>query len=371
MNNKKTMNEELPDEIQELKLRVRQLEKFETLYKQISEEIAVGKKSGTNELRKEAHNQADDLFRISDHRLRSTLDNMIEGCQIIGFDWRYRYVNNALIKHGRQTKEELLGSTMMERYPGIENTKVFGALRRCMEERTVHFMENEFTFPDGSKGWFELSIQPVPEGIFILSCDITDRKRAEERIKKLNCTYAVLSDINHAIVRTRKLKTLFKKTCLIIVEKGKFPFTWIGLIDESTQKLQLVASADNFDGYFEKMNIALMEELQVNSPIDKALRKGEHVICDLTEQDQGLAPHQVMAYELGLRSLVTFPLKVNGKIYGAINIYSDNPNFTDKEELCLLDELAMDISFAMEVSEKKAESLRAEKALLKLHAVGF
>jgi hypothetical protein len=45
-------------------------------------------------------------------------------------------------------------------------------------------MENEFIFPDGGKRWFELSIQPVPEGLFILSIDVTERKRIE-KISKL------------------------------------------------------------------------------------------------------------------------------------------------------------------------------------------
>jgi PAS domain S-box-containing protein len=369
MNNKKSINKELPDEIQKLRSRVRRLEKFETLYKQISGKITTQENRG-NEPHKKNHIQGNDPFRISDHRLRSTLDNMIEGCQIIGFDWRYRYVNNALTKHGRQTKDELIGSTMMERYPGIENTKVFSVLRRCMEERISHFMETEFTFPDGSKGWFELSIQPVPEGIFVLSYDITERKRAEERINKLNRTYVVLSDTNHAILRTEKLQTLFKKTCRIVVKKGKFPFAWIGLLDESTQKLQLVASADNLDGYFEKMNPALMEESHMSFLTSKALFEGEPAICDLTKQDQGLTPAQEMTFELGLRSLATFPLKVNGKVRGVINIYSGNPNFFDNEELHLLEKFAMDISFAIEVSEKEAQRLRKEKALLKLHTVG-
>src|SRR3990172_2625501 len=46
-------------------------------------------------------------------------------------------------------------------------------------------MVNEFSYPDGSRGWFELSIEPAPEGIFILSADITQRKRAEQQMQVL------------------------------------------------------------------------------------------------------------------------------------------------------------------------------------------
>ncbi len=121
-------------------------------------------------------------LRESEERYRSTLDNMLEGCQIIGYDWRYLYLNDVVVRHGRQAKESLLGHTIMEMYPGIENTEMFAALRQCMEKRIPRRMENEFTFSDGVKGWFELSIEPIPDGIFILSLDITERKKMQEQL---------------------------------------------------------------------------------------------------------------------------------------------------------------------------------------------
>lgn len=122
----------------------------------------------------------------AEERYRNVLDNLLEGAQIIGFDWRYLYVNDAAVKQGRQAKENLIGRTMMEAYPGIEDTAVYTTIKLCMEERTSHMMENECTYPDGVKGWFELSIQPVEEGVFILSNDITERKKNEIDLLKLN-----------------------------------------------------------------------------------------------------------------------------------------------------------------------------------------
>ena len=130
--------------------------------------------------------RAEDALRISQERYRRTLDNMLEGFQVIGFNWRYLYVNDAVVQHGRHTKDALLGHTMMEVYPGIEYTEMFAALRRCMEERAPLYLENEFVYFDGSKRWFQLSVEPSPEGIFILSIDITERKQAEKEIRQLN-----------------------------------------------------------------------------------------------------------------------------------------------------------------------------------------
>jgi PAS domain S-box-containing protein len=124
----------------------------------------------------------EEALKKSEEKYRSVLDNMVEGCQIIGFNWRYLYVNDAVARHGHFKKDELLGHTMMEMYPGIENTELCNVLRRCMEERTSHHFDNKFTYPDGTLGWFELRVHPASEGIFILSIDITERVKRQEEI---------------------------------------------------------------------------------------------------------------------------------------------------------------------------------------------
>ena len=111
--------------------------------------------------------------------VRLSLDCLREGFQIIGFDWSYVYVNPAAARHGRRDAADLVGKPISEAYPGIERTELFEFLRKCMSERTSHVLENEFTFPDGTRRWFELRIQPVPAGVCVYSSDIDERKRRE------------------------------------------------------------------------------------------------------------------------------------------------------------------------------------------------
>src|SRR5664280_721648 len=114
----------------------------------------------------------------------TTLENLLEGCQIIDFEYRYLFINNAAAKQGHKTSEELLGHKMMEMYQGIEITLMFSVLRQCMQERIPRQMENEFIFEDGTKGCYLLSFEPVPEGVFIMSTNITKRNQAEEALKE-------------------------------------------------------------------------------------------------------------------------------------------------------------------------------------------
>lgn len=113
-----------------------------------------------------------------------TLEHLLEGCQIIDRDWRYRFLNQAAARHAKMPASELVGRRVTDCWPGIENTGLFARMRACMEERTVQVMENVFQYPDGSAGVFELRMTPVPEGIFILSLDVSQAREDQEKLAR-------------------------------------------------------------------------------------------------------------------------------------------------------------------------------------------
>jgi PAS domain S-box-containing protein len=128
--------------------------------------------------------EAETALRTSEARFRTTLENLMEGCQIISRDWRYLYVNEMAARHGHRTVDQLAGRRMTEVYPGIDHTPLFATLRECVESGKPREIENEFMYEAGGSNWFQLVIQPVPEGLFILSLDITARKRAEQEVAR-------------------------------------------------------------------------------------------------------------------------------------------------------------------------------------------
>ena len=117
---------------------------------------------------------------LKERNMNNLIENMIEGAQLIGYDWKYLYINKALEEQAGIKREELIGKTMMEAYPGIENSELFNHLQLAMLDKKPHVFINEFKFPDGRTDVFELSIQPVNEGLFILSMEVTDKVRMEK-----------------------------------------------------------------------------------------------------------------------------------------------------------------------------------------------
>jgi len=175
----------------------------------IAIEAALNKKEA-----EKVNQKAIEQLKQRDARFRNSFDNLLEGVQLIGFDWKYLYVNEAMTKHGRYSKEEFLGFTVMEKYPGIEQTEIYKVFERCFNDRVSIQLENEFIFPDKTIGWFELSFQPVPEGIFIMSVDISERKKATEELARNESRFRGLVENNEGIITLvdKNQQTIFRSS---------------------------------------------------------------------------------------------------------------------------------------------------------------
>ncbi len=126
--------------------------------------------------------QLQEDLRERDRKLREIFENLIVGCQILDQDLRYVYVNASAANHGRRPPEELIGRRMVDVYPGIERTHVFERIVHCLKTHSTERMDNEFEYPDGSVGIFELSLQSVPEGVLIVSADVTQERELASRL---------------------------------------------------------------------------------------------------------------------------------------------------------------------------------------------
>jgi PAS domain S-box-containing protein len=190
-----------------------------------------------------------------------------------------------------------------------------------------------------------------------------ERKIAEEKIIHLNRVYAVLSEINQAIVRIRNRQELFQEICRIAIEFGKFIMAWIGLVDSSTKLVKTVAHSGVEEGYLENIRISASEETEGYGPTGMTTREGRYFICNDIQNDPCILPWREEALKRGYFSSAAFPIKIQSQVIGTINFYSSEANFFEKEETDLLEEISNDLSFALESMESEENRKQAEEAL--------
>ena len=298
---------------------------------------------------------------ISRRQIRHTLDSLMEGIQVIDFNWRYLYVNTVMVQAiGPEDNFRIL--TIMDKYPGIENTDIFKVLQDCMMDRKPDRLEIEFVHLDHSVRWFDLSIIAVEEGICIMSLDITAHKLAEEKSEKAARLYAFISQVNQHIVRVKDEAALFHNSCHIAVEFGKFKMAWIGLFNHSEKNISIVDHSGIPD---ENLSIFTNLPYLLDDSQHIVLKTGTHYICNDIETAPCLPAWKSFAKEMAIESYVVLPVKKLGTIIGTFNLYSTIPNFFNSDELRLLTEMMDDISFALDAFEKAKRHDIAEELIIK------
>lgn len=187
-------------------------------------------------------------------------------------------------------------------------------------------------------------------GTFGISRDITERKRAEERVEYHIRLYATLSRINRSIVYVKRQAELFDSICESIVAIGKFQMAWIGLLDETCAGIRLVASRGRDNEYLSHVSDVFREMSLEKSPFGTAIRTGKVILYEEQASLGRKAPHKGDS-----RSSAAIPLSLKESVVGILNIHATETGFFTQDERGLLEEIGFDISFALEKMELEKE----------------
>ena len=212
---------------------------------------------------------------------------------------------------------------------------------------------------DGGELPIELSLArwQTDEDVFYTGIlrDIAERKRADILLRRQKDLYDTLSQTNQAIVRVSSQEELFDKICRIAVEHGGFRFAWIGLCDAARNRVRPVARFGEDGGYIEKVHAsAAMDETGGRRLAVDVMRTGARVVSNDSLKDSALAPWQDAAAVAGVRAAGAFPIRRGGAVIGTLNLYAAEPGFFDAAVLNTLDEMATDISFALDNLDRSA-----------------
>ncbi len=173
-------------------------------------------------------------------------------------------------------------------------------------------------------------------------------KHHRDEIERLKRLHASLSQINQAIVRMPNRGELFREACRVLVEQGGFGMAWIGWHDPETHRVLPVAAWGDENDYIKGIQIYTDDRPEGHGPSGTAFREERAYICNDLSNDLAMAPWRAEAIRRGFRASAAFPIRLQGRTSGLLNIYAHQAGFFQEQEIGLLIEVATDISFALD-----------------------
>lgn len=274
------------------------------------------------------------------------LDKISDAFVVLDADWRFTYVNDKAGDITRMSPAALLGKVIWDEFPGSTETVFYPAFRRAREKQEEGAVTGYYALLDC---WLEIRIYPVSGGVCLLVKDITQQKRAEEKLVRANRLYSFLSSIDKMIVRTGTETVLFSEVCDIAVRIGKFKMAWVGLIREEEKQVVPFVHAGEEKGYLGHIkNISLTGGPESWGPTGTAVREGCYNICNDIAADPRMEPWKEEALKRGYLSSIALPVYKEEKPYAVLSVYAARKDYFDTEETALLVEAARDITYAVE-----------------------
>jgi PAS domain S-box-containing protein len=309
-------------------------------------------------------------LRKNEERFRKIFEESQLGVVTLTPEFRFEKVNPAFCNMLGYTEKELSSMSFADITHPDDVGKDFESLKKLgLGEIPFYKAEKRYLRKTGEVVWGNIAISCIrsTDGTLLYHMgmieNITERKRKEQEIIRLSRLYAVLSNINELIVREGDRQTLLNEVCNVAVREGEFQMSWIGIVDAETDSFQPVASAGKANGYLEHLHTSIVQIMAGREPLWRTLFDGQIVICNDIEHDDRLISLRDKTLALGYRSLAAFPLDVDDELIGVVNFYSSEKDFFNEEEIELLEELAMDVSYALHSLELEDKRTQAEKEM--------
>jgi signal transduction histidine kinase len=193
---------------------------------------------------------------------------------------------------------------------------------------------------------------------------ITEREKREDELVRLSRTLRALSNINQAMMRVQSETELLQQFCQIVVDDCGHAMVWIGYAEEDEAKsVRPVAYAGFEEGYIDTLKITWADTARGGGPTGTAIRTGKPSSCRNMLTDPKFEPWRAEALKRGYASSIVLPLLAGGKPFGAVTIYSREPDPFSEEETKLLVELADDLAFGITAIRLRVAHAQAEQAL--------
>jgi PAS domain S-box-containing protein len=313
--------------------------------------------------RKRADQRIRDLAAIVESSDDAIISKTLEG--------RILTWNKAAERIYGYTAEEIVGQSVSILVPHDQPDELQEILAKLKSGETVTHYETVRVRKDGERIHVSLAISPVKDaearivGAAIIARDITERARQTRAILLLNRLYSVLSRVSQAVVRATSPETFLERACREIVDGGGFLLAWIGQVELMTNAVVPTAFWGGIGEYVQGIAAYADSRPEGRGPTGACIREHHPIVYNDFLHDPQTLPWRDRAAPFGIAAAAAFPIEREGRIWGALTIYSDELDRFGGEDVKLLEKVAGDIGFALDNLDSEFRRKQAEDSLRK------
>lgn len=235
-----------------------------------------------------------------------------------------------------------------------EREGVMAAIQRCLADEADFECEHRIRHADGSVIWVQNRGQVVgsdasgkPIRMVGSLRDITEEKQQELAMHRRNLLLQTIAAVNEMFMEELDEPVLMTRICQELIRDDLFRMAWIGMVNEDGVNVSPVAEAGWVEGYLDQVKIRCDNSPQGQGPVGTAIRAGITEVIDDTQHNPKFVPWRKPATERGYLSAAATPLRVDGRVVGALTVYGAEPDIFGPDKVMLLEKLATDLGMAM------------------------
>ncbi|HYH23387.1 MAG TPA: diguanylate cyclase [Azospirillum sp.] len=154
------------------------------------------------------------------------------------------------------------------------------------------------------------------------------------------------------------------EVCSVIVDEAGYRMAWVGYaVDAPGKPVRPMAHSGFATGYVDGLELSWDDTERGHTPVGAAIRTGQPMVVRDIHTDPAFGPWRDEATQRGFASCIGLPLRLGGRVIGALGVYAAQPDAFDGEEVALLGELAAKLTLGIARDRERAERLRVEAAL--------
>ncbi len=288
---------------------------------------------------------------------RVLIDNSLDMLSIHEADGTIRYVSPSIERILGYKPAERLGKCALDLIHPEDMAAVVETYRNSAltPELTVT-AEYRYRHKDGSWRWLEsaarnLLIDPVVNGVVISTRDITDRKQAEEELRRHSKRLELLHRIGETILRGRPPTEIGDATLRYLRELVPCQHGSVFTLDQASRDL-VVLSVDSAGTtrLSPGQRIPFCSLAEDGRIIDR-MRQGEPYVIQDTLILPATSTLARLLHDEGQRSAVNVPLIADGELFGVLSLGATEPCRFSSEQVQTVREIGDEIGVAVKYAE--------------------